>query len=141
MSTIRPRFSPRMLLDDPEIAGMCACDGDVVPLLDRLLQDDDDALGRLRMVASRRVAIVLGPAADLPWRDGVIYLRRVETLLLPTWSRADVPLGRLAAAVLRANPELRPPVVLLPDRRWLVSAAGARPIERAALARRREAWA
>lgn len=104
-------------------------------LAERLLARDDEALAKLAGVAAPDLILVLGESDALPWVDGVLYLGRdpaAPALLLPTALEPDVPAPLLERAVLAR--ERAAPVAVLVEPRQLVSAAAARPVERARLA-------
>ena len=108
----------------------------------RLLALDDDALARLRGVASPQLIALLGASADLPWTDGIVYLGRDEAapqLYLPTTRATTLPPALIARAIVRREPALPPPFVLTDTfnaPRLIVSLAAAGPIDRRML----EAW-
>jgi hypothetical protein len=64
--------------------------------------------------------ILLGPAEQLPWCDGVIYLGRESRLYLPTHLDPGVPESWLSQALRGQCP---PPWALLPDGRVIGLAA------------------
>jgi hypothetical protein len=129
----RPRLEFRRDAVDGTLAidGVLACDGVVEALLARLRRSDAATLAMLRGVFTPTLAVVLGPTDALPWVDGLRYLTRAAgepNLLLPT----DVQMNVAPRVVLRAflgRPEApRPPVVLVPERRWFVSIAESRSL-------------
>jgi hypothetical protein len=67
----------------------------------RLLALDDAALGTLTCAGGDGAIVVRGPAEQLPWVDGAIYLAPLPgalELLVPTHQAPDVP----AAVAIRA---------------------------------------
>jgi hypothetical protein len=73
----------------------------------RLAASDDETLGCLRAATAQDVLVVLGPAAALPWVDGVFYLGRLPAappLYLPTSLVPDAPLDLLVRAVRHRVP-------------------------------------
>ena len=141
MSRVSPHWSTKTDGEPFVPVGMLAPAATVRPLLDRLLQEDDEALARLRMVASPDVAVVLGKATDLPWIDGLIYLRRAGSLLLPSWLELDLDPELVVEALRRQAPTVPLPAAWVPDRGWLVSVAEAAAPEREVLRQRRDACA
>jgi hypothetical protein len=126
----RPRTVPLAPL------GLIAAGASSRALVERLLRKDDDALGRLRGVAGSDIVAVVGPEAELPWADGVVYLGRDDgapALLLPTHLEPLVALPLLEAALLRRIANPAPPLAVLPAPPTIVPTGGARPIERALL--------
>jgi hypothetical protein len=124
--TWRPRFPP---LEPLAVLATGPC---IAALLARLLQRDDAALARVSGVAGEDLVVIAGPAAELPWADGVSYLGRdplAPSLLLPTLREPEVPAGLLQQALLR---RLDAPVVLLPGL-GACSLAEARPLDRGLL--------
>lgn len=60
--------------------------------------------------------LLLGPAAQLPWSEGALYLGREPDepfLLAPTWMRPEWPASWLVELLRSRCP---PPWALLPDR-------------------------
>jgi hypothetical protein len=105
----------------------------------RLLGRSDEALLRLSGVAGEGLIVVLGPAEELPWVDGVSYLGqepKAPGLLLPTNLAPDAPLPLVAGALLARGRGLVPPVAVLLSPPQLVGAGRARPLRR----ERVEAW-
>lgn len=119
----------------PLLAVAAAARGDVADaLVTRLLELDDEALGRLRGVAADNLVLLLGARDDLPWVDGVTYFGRAEgapDLLVPTTLAPTVPESLLARAVAHAR--IPAPVAVLVDKKTLVSFAEARPLAKAYL--------
>ena len=73
-------------------------------LLAALLRTAPERLGRLEAARSRRTFLLVGPAAELPWVDGIEYLGRdpeAPALLVPTAVRPDVPMALFERALLR----------------------------------------
>ncbi|MEM7154473.1 MAG: hypothetical protein AAF799_16620 [Myxococcota bacterium] len=140
MSQVPLRWSTRTTGEPIAPEGMLAPATVVRPLLDRLLREDDEALARLRMVASPRVAVVLGDAKDLPWIDGVIYLRRASQVFVPSWLELELDVDVAIEALRRRAPDLALPATWIPEPGWLVSVADARPPQREVLREHREAW-
>lgn len=106
---------------------------------ERLLTRSDEDLARLQGVAGEDLLIVLGPAADLPWADGAVYVGRdpeAPSLLLPTTREPSVPLPLLEQALIaraRRVPGVAPPLVVFPDPPLLASTLEARPVTRVML--------
>jgi hypothetical protein len=136
---MRIEIDPAPVGDALAIDGVVAR-GDAVPrMLARLRAEDDESLARMRGVIGDGIVIVIAPADALPWMDGARYLARAAgepNVLLPTGMRTRLDARIVLRALLAKTPGLRPPIVLLPDTRQLVSIADARPIARARLERR-----
>ncbi len=127
--------------EPPLIACAVAAWGDVAFRLgQRLLDLNDEALGRLSGVAGTNVMVLLGETEDLPWVDGVVYLGRDEmapVLLLPTHQRPVVPPANLLDRVmLKRFPKLNLPLAILPETLSVISCHGALRLSR----QRIEAW-
>jgi len=113
--------------------------GPAAAALGRRLRDGPaDRLAGLRgclLAGEVPLLLLLGPAALLPWADGVVYLGRepdAPRLLVPTTLIADVPAALLArAAAARSGSGA---VALLPASGALIDLSGAGAIEPAALA-------
>jgi hypothetical protein len=102
----------------------------------RLLEEDDEALARLRGVAGEGILAVLGEEDQLPWVDGGVYLGRdasSPSLLLPTNREPLVPLPLLERAVLARLRSPYPPIALLAAPPLILSTGLARPIHRGRL--------
>lgn len=126
-------FRPRAVPLAP--AAAAARGGAARALAERLLDRDDEALAKLAGVWAPGLILVMGEADLLPWVDGVVYLGRdpgAPALLLPTALSPDVPAPLLERAV-RARADLAAPIAVLADPPALVSAGGARAIERTRL--------
>ncbi|MCC6536208.1 MAG: hypothetical protein IT162_01575 [Bryobacterales bacterium] len=81
--------------------------------------------------------VLLGPAEQLPWRDGALYLGRDAAeprLYLPSTLAPSVPVEWLAAALARQH-GLHPPYALT-ESKTVIPLAGARPLDAATLTRR-----
>lgn len=106
-------------------------------LVARLAERDDAELLDLRLLQAARGVLVLGPAAVLPWCDGVTYLAttpEAPSLFLPLHERPRAPLDLVARALaLRLGQD--GPVMLLREPLSTASLSAARPVQRAALAR------
>jgi hypothetical protein len=108
-------------------------------LAERLTSRSDEALARLEGVAGEDLLVVLGPADELPWTDGAIYLGRdpgAPSLLLPTTHEPSVPLPLLERALIARAlrvPGAAPPLVVFPDPPLLASTLSARPLNRVML--------
>ena len=108
-------------------------------LAERLLARSDEDLARLEGVAGEDLLVVLGPAAELPWADGAVYVGKdpeAPSLLLPTTREPSVPLPLLEQAlVARALrvPGVAPPLVVFPDPPLVASTLSARPVSRVML--------
>ncbi|MBI2373123.1 MAG: hypothetical protein HYV07_03910 [Deltaproteobacteria bacterium] len=101
-------------------------------LLVRMTKLSDEGLAELSGVGDRRVVVILGPSACLPWVDGVEYLGRdpaSPALLVPTATRPSLPMKAVESAITR---RFVAPVAFAPG--VLVSVAEARPIERSIVA-------
>ena len=122
-----PALEPCAAVGEGEVAAVLAR---------RLLLVPDDALGKLSGVAGRGLIVVLGPADELPWVDGVLYLGRppdAPLLLLPTHQSPSVPAVVLQDALLaRAGGDGTMIVALPASRRW-VRLDRAEPIARSSL--------
>lgn len=69
-----------------------------------LRQRSDDSLRRLSAVATRDLLVILGPADELPWLDGVRYCAPeacAPALWLPTNTIPALPLDLVQNALLR----------------------------------------
>lgn len=136
MSLLRIEVEPAPVGEVLAIDGVAAW-GDALPrMLARLRAADDESLARLRGVRGDDVLVLVGPSDALPWIDGARYLARTvdePNLLLPTGVRTQMSPRIVLRALLGKTPGLRPPLVLLPDGRRLISIADARPIVRAQL--------
>lgn len=105
-------------------------------LADRLLAADDERISRLEGVAGEDLLVVLGPAGELPWVEGAVYLGRdpsASALLLPTTHEPSLPLPLVERALIaRAQrvPGVVPPLAVLLHPPRLASTADARPITR-----------
>ena len=115
-------------------AGMVALGPAAAQLAHRLRRLDDAVLSRLRGVFGDDVIALLGPHDWLPWTDGAVYVgEALPGLLLPTTIAPGVPEALLLAALQRKFPQLRLPVVCLPERAF--SAGGAAPLTAFAIER------
>lgn len=94
-------------------------------MADKLSKREDSELSKLLCVAGDGVLFVLGEENELPWLDGVIYLgqERSSTIYVPTSWQASVPLPLLERALLVANPNLMPPIAVLPSDSRVLSLA------------------
>lgn len=123
--------------DPPLVASACVASGPVAPrLVERLLTRVrlDDLSG----VVAENAIVLLGPAASLPWTDGVLYLGRHKDapgVLFPTTSLPGGPLDLVARAIRSRVREQELPVAVLPEAgRWRIYPLGsARPLGRAEL--------
>lgn len=140
MTAVVPHYSARHLERAVEVVGLVGIGPLAQAVLHRVLGAEEDTRGRLRVVASPQIAVVLGEPTDLPWVDGAVYLRHEGSLLVPTWQRVDVPWDVLQRALARRHPELAWPALLLPDQGWLVSVAAASAPDPVALRSRMEEW-
>jgi hypothetical protein len=128
MNLLRPDCWAAPVADPLPIHGVAAHAHVRDALLRRILDAEDDVLTQLRGVASSSIAVLVGPTEALPWVDGALWLRRQPgepRVLMPTRARCSVPATTLLAALLRRVGELRPPLVVLPDTREVVSLADA----------------
>jgi hypothetical protein len=109
-------------------------------LATRLLELDDQALGRLSGVAGKSTIVLLGDEADLPWVDGVLYLGRdpsAPSLLLPTRMEPVVPRANLLERAMTGRfAKVRPPLAVLPEKLTVISCYKALRLARS----RVEAW-
>jgi hypothetical protein len=115
-------------------AAACATGAVAAKLVRRLLQRSDEALTRLRGVASPRLIALLGDEAELPWVDGVIYLGRdldAPSLLMPTQRQPDVHPTLLERALLARFTDV--PLALLIEPSACVPLGKARPLARISL--------
>jgi hypothetical protein len=105
-------------------------------LADRLLAADDEQISRFEGVAGEDLLVVLGPAGELPWVEGAVYLGRdpsAPALLLPTTREPSLPLPLVERALIaraRRVPGVLPPLAVLIHPTRLASTAEARPITR-----------
>lgn len=125
-------------LADPgiELVGAHAGPGCCAALVRRLLQETDEQLSALRGIDSPQGMVVLSDAEVLPWVDGLTYLRACvgEPLVwIPSTTAISIPEDLFAQALLAAHPELRGPLVALPDPRCLIPLHNALPLTRAHL--------
>ena len=123
-----PRVSPLL----PE--GIGARGASALQLGRRLLQLDDEALGRFFGVAGDKLLVVTGSTELLPWIEGVQYLGRdpaCTEVLSPTNYSPSVPSSLLARA-LGARLLSPGPLAILPfpDPPVFVPLGDARPISR-----------
>jgi len=113
-----------------------ASDAARLALLQHLIAQPEERLARLTGLASKELLVVLGPAAELPWVDGVKYLgidARAPGLLLPTQLEPEVHPALVERGLrTRFAAEVAPLAVLLEPAR-VASLASARPLERARL--------
>lgn len=106
------------------------------------LRRTDAELAALRGVAGASVLVLLGPAEQLPWCDGAIYLGRdpaAPSLLLPTTLTPTLPLPLVERAIGRHVDAARvaAPIAVIHDGSLsLLSVSAARPVSRRLL----EAW-
>jgi hypothetical protein len=103
-------------------------------LIEQLAAASGERIGALRGVARADCAVLLGPALELPWVDGVLYLGRDERapqLLLPTYCEPELPCELLERRVLAAAQP--PPIAVVPCAQRLVAVGQARALDRAAL--------
>ncbi|MEO7719157.1 MAG: hypothetical protein ABIY70_23410 [Capsulimonas sp.] len=120
-----------------EPVGVAASGAAAIAMARRLLDASDETLAALTGVSGDGFLIVLGPADQLPWADGVVYLGRdpsAAALFTPTTHIPSVPLALLAGALALRHPEVKPPLALVPNWPALVSFASARAIARETLA-------
>lgn len=85
-----------------EPTGLAARGGAALTVARRLLQLDNETLGKLQGLAGDNLLLVCGPVALLPWADGVIYLgsdSQVPLLLLPTTQTPSLPLALVQNAL------------------------------------------
>jgi hypothetical protein len=109
-------------------------------LIQRLLEEPDERLSRLRGVIGAGCAIVLGETEALPWIEGLTYLGRdpdAPSLLLPTNLAPSVPATLLERALF-AQIDEAPPIAVLPDPPRIASVSKALPIARSRLLARLE---
>jgi hypothetical protein len=96
---------------------------------------------RLSATAHDGLLVLVGPADQLPWVDGVQFVApRVEVaaLWLPTTRRPTVPLDLLAQAVARLH--RASPLLMLPEPAQLVSLARLLPADDFLIAQIRARW-
>lgn len=90
--------------DEPVPAGLVAAGATTRALLAELRRREADSLRDLKLVATRDLAVLLGPAERLPWVDGVRYCAPapgVPGLWLPTRQAPALPAELLHAALRR----------------------------------------
>lgn len=135
---------PRIELDPRPVGETLAIDGAIAMgdaasrMLARLRACDDGDLAKLRGVIGDGIVVVLGAADALPWVDGVRYIARAPdepNLLLPTGVGTRLAPQIVLRALLDKTPGLKPPLVLVPESRQIVSLADARTIARTRLER------
>lgn len=88
----------------------------------------------LSVVATRDLLVVLGPAPDLPWVDGVRYCAPAPDapgLWLPTPWMPDLPADLVHAALRRRAPHAA--LLLWNDPDWVLGLDEARPLQPAVL--------
>jgi hypothetical protein len=81
----------------------------------------------------RRVVVILGEEARLPWVDGVVYLGRdpeAPGVLLPTRQRPALPVDLFARGVRLRLPESGWPAAVLADAGLFVPTGAARALGR-----------
>lgn len=108
-----------------------------VGVLKQLVAGAPQRLSALRGVAAADCVVLLGPATELPWADGVIFLGqdpRAPRLLLPTYYEPDVPLDLLERRIFDGEQPPAAPVAVLPHARRLIALGHARVPELDALA-------
>lgn len=96
---------------------------------------------RLSAMAHDGLLVLVGPAEQLPWVDGVQFVApRAEaaTLWLPTTSRPTVPLDLLAEAIARLH--RASPLLMLPEPAQLVSLARLLPADDFLISQIRARW-
>ena len=94
----------RARTDHPEPAGLVAPRPAIGALLRELRRRDPASLRELTVSTTRELLVLLGPAARLPWIDGVRYcapVPGVPGLWLPTRLAPDAPAELLYAALQR----------------------------------------
>lgn len=102
----------------------------------RLLDRDDEHLGRLRGVAASgapAMLVALGPAEELPWVDGVVYLGRdplAPALLVPTILRPEVHPSLVERAFLAGAPAGSAPIAVFPSASATLGVGHALPLGR-----------
>ncbi|WP_369935287.1 hypothetical protein [Xanthomonas tesorieronis] len=96
----------------------------------------------LMATASDTLLVVTGPAAALPWLDGVLYIAprpEAPALWLPTAQRPNAALDLLERAVARRHPG--PPWLLLPAPAALVPLSRLLPFGATLVEQIRGRWA
>jgi hypothetical protein len=117
-------------------AGLVAPIGVVPALRARLLARDDEALARLRGVATASEWIVIGPEGELPWIDGLTYIGRdpeAPALWVPTYLALTPPAPLVERAIRARFGE--PPFVVIGSPMRVVSMGAARPLDRGTMER------
>jgi hypothetical protein len=83
-------------------------------------------------VAGSGILVVLGPAGQLPWADGVLCLGHEADsggLLVPTMLSPSVPMT-LVEAALRRRVQAKGRLAILPNQGVVIPVDAARPIAR-----------
>ncbi|QWP79146.1 hypothetical protein J5226_12470 [Lysobacter sp. K5869] len=97
--------------------------------------------GKLMLTANADVLVATGPAAELPWCEGVLYIAPREpapALWLPTTQRPQLPLDLLQRALERRH---RPsPLLMLREPAQLVPLHRALPASDELIAQIRARW-
>ena len=110
-------------------------------LLETLAARPPAERARLSAAAHDRMLVLVGPAEQLPWVDGVQFVApRAEAaaLWLPTTRRPTVPLDLLAQAIARHH--RASPLLMLPAPPQLVSLARLLPADDILIAQIRARW-
>jgi hypothetical protein len=119
----------------PQPMAVWAPAGVAPTLLARLAEREEAELRDLRLLHAAQGVVVLGPAAALPWCDGVTYLATTQEapgLFLPLHERPCAPLDVVARALV-ARLGHDGPVMLLRAPLTAASLTAARAVQRAAL--------
>ena len=127
-------LSWRARTDSVEAAGLVAAGPALHALLGALRERGADGLHGLTLTATRDLLVLLGPAASLPWIDGVAYCAPAEGvpgLWLPTRLAPDAPAELLHAALQRRSGHAT--LLLWPDPGMVLGLDGAQPLQPALL--------
>ena len=118
--------------DHPEPAGLVAARPSIGALLRELRRRDPDSLRDLTVSTTRELLVLLGPAAQLPWVDGVRYcapVAGIPGLWLPTRVAPEAPPELLHAALQRRTGHAA--MLLWNDPEMVLGLDGALPVRQA----------
>ncbi|MCK6525856.1 hypothetical protein L6R49_31015 [Myxococcota bacterium] len=105
-------------------------------LVERLLQEDDEALGALEGSAAEGIVVIRGPEIVLPWVDRLVYFGaepEAPELFVPTTRRCPLPPALTLAALRRASGQAQGALLALPDPLRVLPLSTCRALRRAAL--------
>ena len=127
-------LSWRTRTDSVEAAGLVAAGPALHALLRALRGRYADGLHGLALTATRDLMVLLGPAASLPWADGVTYCapaQGVPGLWLPTRLAPAAPAELLHAALQRRSGHAA--MLLWPEPAMVLGLDDAQPVQPALL--------